>query len=313
MACRIVVVGLLLLVSSVATSKGSNEYRLGAEDVVSVAVWERPDLSRTVTVRAGGQITFPPLGDIQAAGETASSLARKLERRLDEFLRRPTQVTVEVIEFNSQRITVSGAVAAPGRLSYEKIPGIVEILGAAGGLGPEADLSRVQVFRTRGVQKTTVTVNLAAALASGDLSGLPELQAQDVVFVPAVAGEVGQATSGVYVSGEVAQPGVYGVGTGFDLLKVLSLAGGTLPTADLGAVQIVSQDLNGGSFVVEVDLERYLDHGVADFVVRPGDAVRVPSYHKSVAGVAWLVTLQVLGASRDILNLFLISDVLNER
>jgi polysaccharide export outer membrane protein len=301
-------VWIVLLAASV--SLAADEYRLGPGDVLSVAVWERPELTRNVTVRMGGQITFPPLGEIRAAGETAGSLARTLEDRLNEFLRRPTQVTVEIVEFRSQRVTVSGAVASPGRLSFEQIPGMVEILGAAGGLGPEADLSAVQIFRTREHQQTTITVDLTRAMASGDLSGLPKLEASDVIFVPSAGGEVGQAANAVYVTGEVASPGAYGIGSGMELLKIIALAGGTSPLADMKRVQVVSQAQGGATYVAEVDLERYLEHGVSSFVVRPGDAVWVPSRERTAAGLAWNLTRDLLGVSRDILNLFLISDVL---
>jgi polysaccharide export outer membrane protein len=265
-----------------------------------------------VTVRAGGAITFPPIGDVPAAGETAVGLARLLEERLTEFLRRPTQVTVEISSFQSQRVTVSGAVAAPGRLGFEQIPGLLEVLGAAGGLGPTANLSRVQIFRVDGKQRTTITVDLSSAMATGDVSGLPGLRANDIVFVPATMADGGTQSDAAYIAGEVRQPGAYSVGSGLDLLKLLSLSGGPLQTADIRRVQIVSQDTAGKSFVAVVDLEQFLSSGEADFLVRPGDAVRVPSVESTTTRLAWTATREVLGASRDILNLFLIWDILKD-
>ena len=290
----------------------ADEYVLGAEDVLNISVWERSDLTRTVTVHVGGTITFPPLGQVPAAGKTAAELARHLEERLTEFLRRPTQVTIEVTAFLSQQVTVSGAVAAPGRFAFERIPGLIEVLGAAGGLGPQADLGRVQIFRSEGKQRTTVTVDLLRAMKTGDFEGLPELRANDVVFVPSTMTELGAGTDAAYVVGEVARPGAYSVGTGLDLLKLLSLSGGTPRTADISRVRIVTQDPAGKSLVAEVDLEEFLASGQTGFLVRPGDAVHVPSVESTIPRTAWIAAREFLAASRDVLNLLLIQDVIKD-
>jgi polysaccharide biosynthesis/export protein len=297
--------------ATVGSALAAEEYILNPEDVISISVWNRPDLSRTGAIRGGGEITFPPLGDVRAAGVSAASLGRTIEEQLTEILRTPTQVTVEVVAYNSRRVTVSGAVTSPGRFSFETIPSIVDVLGAAGGLGAGADLSRVQVFRREGERQSAQTVDLTSALQSGDFSALPALAPGDVVYVPTVAGPGGtESPNSVYISGDVARPGAYGIGSGLDLLKVVSLAGGTLPTADLGGVQIVGKDAAGKSFVVLVDLQRYLDRGDANFVVQPGDAVRVPSRTHAKLGMGWVAAREALGLSRDVLNLFLIKDVL---
>jgi protein involved in polysaccharide export with SLBB domain len=139
-------------------------------------------------------------------------------------------------------------------------------------------------------------------MARGDLPTLR--RRQRCGFRPERRGGAGPA----YVLGHVARPGAVPVGSGLDLAKVLSLAGGTLPTARLTKVQVIGSQPGGEPFVAEVDLERLFDTGNANFLVRPGDTVRVPSRKTTLAG-AWGVTRDVLGVSRDVLNLILISDV----
>jgi polysaccharide biosynthesis/export protein len=307
----IVAAWIAVVLAGVGSALSAEEYILNADDVISISVWNRPDLSRTGAIRTGGEITIPPLGDVQAAGKTATSLARELETELTDILRTPTQVTVEVVTFNSRRVTVSGAVTSPGRYSFETIPGIIDVLGAAGGLGAGADLSRVQVFRKSGEQQGVQTVDLASALQAGDFSTLPSLSPGDVIYVPSVTGlGVGESATSVYVTGDVAKPGPYGIGTGLDLIKVLSVAGGNLPTADLSGIQVVGKDAAGRSYVVLVDLQRYLERGEGNFVVQGGDAVRVPTRPRSKAGAAWIVTRELLSISEDLLNLWVLHDAL---
>ena len=62
-ARRATALSLAFLAFSWSASQAQEEYTLGPEDVISVTVWESPELSRTVVVRADGTITLPPLGD----------------------------------------------------------------------------------------------------------------------------------------------------------------------------------------------------------------------------------------------------------
>ena len=46
------------------------DYHIGPEDVLDIAVWNNPAMSRTTPVRPDGMISLPLLNDIQAAGLT---------------------------------------------------------------------------------------------------------------------------------------------------------------------------------------------------------------------------------------------------
>jgi polysaccharide biosynthesis/export protein len=289
-------------------AQGADEYRIGTGDVLNVSVWERPDLTRSVAVRQSGNITFPPLGDVLTVGKTGAELARLLEEKLNEFMRSPAQVTVEVSSFNSQYITVSGAVTTSGRYSYEHLPGVVDVLGATGALGPNGDLSNVQIFRTENGKSNNIRVDVSAALKNGTFDALPALQPGDVIYVPAIAGNVGSDANVAYISGVVSRPGAYSVGAGLDLIKVLALAGGPVPGADMENVKIMGHE-GAGTFIATVDLRRYLDRGVSGFTVRPGDSILISQIHGSGLKGAWGITQQALVVSRDLLNLALIRDV----
>jgi Polysaccharide biosynthesis/export protein len=73
-----------LLVGGLALGAVAQEqqYRIGVKDVLKVTVWGHKDLSKSVTVAAGGTIPFPLVGDVPAAGLTPA----QLEGRLEELL-----------------------------------------------------------------------------------------------------------------------------------------------------------------------------------------------------------------------------------
>jgi protein involved in polysaccharide export with SLBB domain len=56
-----------------AAPEARGEYRIGPEDILDVAVWNNPSLSRTTPVRPDGKISLPLLNDVEAAGLTPAS------------------------------------------------------------------------------------------------------------------------------------------------------------------------------------------------------------------------------------------------
>jgi polysaccharide export outer membrane protein len=293
------------------------DYVIGVDDVLNVSVWQRQDLNRTVVVRSNGKITFPPVGDVQAAGLTTSALAQSIEDELYSYMRESPQVTVAVAAFNSQKVFVTGQVAQPGRYAFERIPGLVEVLAAAGGVLPGAQLSEIRVIRGTGTKPETMVADLSKYYETGETGDLPPVQPGDMIYVPGsfvgAGGQAGGQVAGgggnvAYVFGQVARPGAYALGSQADIVEVLSLAGGTGPLADLRHVQVVANEA-GGRVVAEIDLESYLAQGSgAGFPVRPGDTINVPLKSPNAGAKAWAATTQAFALSRDLLNVVFIAD-----
>ncbi len=306
----------LLLAGLAGSARADEEYVLGPDDVLGVSVWENPQLSRTVVVRVNGTISFPPLGDVMAAGKTTTTLARDLEREIYNNLRRTAQVTISVVAFNSQKVFLAGEVASPGRYSFEKIPEIMDLLAQAGGLGPTADLSGVRIVRRDGDAQRTIPVDISRAVETGDLRGLPGLQRDDLIIVPGGAGAVGGGVGGglgagsAYVMGAVGASGPIGVSSNMTLFQALAVAGGLSPVANWNEIEVLAADQSGGTFLMRVDLERELQSGRGGPEIRPGDSIHVPIRDPNVAQVALTALRGTLDASRDLLNLILIRDVL---
>ena len=58
---------------------------IGADDVVSVNVWNEPEISGTVSVRSDGKISLPLVGDIQASGLTPLQVQLAIEKKLESY------------------------------------------------------------------------------------------------------------------------------------------------------------------------------------------------------------------------------------
>jgi len=140
-------------------------------------VLQAPDLSKTVEVAGNGTIDLPLLGETPAAGKTAQELQRDLNSKLGaRYLQNP-QVTVVIKEFNSARVTVSGAVKSPGVFPY-KGETLMQYVSMAGGLAADSN-SMIVVLRQYNGKRTAAKFNLADIQAGR--ANDPTMQSGDVI------------------------------------------------------------------------------------------------------------------------------------
>jgi polysaccharide export outer membrane protein len=139
--------------ASTASIPSSDAYKIGSSDVLDISVFKVPELSKTVQVADGGTINLPLVGEIPAAGRTAQEVERDLTARLGaKYLQNP-QVTVYVKEYNSQRVTISGAVNKPGVYPIKSKTSLLQIIAMAEGFNQGSD-STVLVLREGGGKRS---------------------------------------------------------------------------------------------------------------------------------------------------------------
>ncbi len=125
------------------------EYIIGPEDVLDVAVWNNTAVSRTVPVRPDGKISLPLLNDVQAAGLTPTQLKQAISGALAPYIASP-EVSLIVSEVNSFKVTVMGEVKTPGRYELRSAATVLDLLALAGGFTDFAARSRITILRREG-------------------------------------------------------------------------------------------------------------------------------------------------------------------
>src|SRR5690606_23131700 len=114
------------------------DYPLGPGDVIRIQVFQSPDLEVEARVSETGTISFPLLGAVRVGGLSPLEAEQLIARRLREgnFLQNP-QVTLNVLQFRSQQVSVLGSVNKPGRYPLETTNmRLSEVLALAGGISP---------------------------------------------------------------------------------------------------------------------------------------------------------------------------------
>lgn len=159
----------------------SRPYLVGPFDKLNIDVFGVEDLRREVQIDASGRLSFPLIGEVEAAGLTPSELGDLIERELQgRFVRNP-QVTVNLAETVSQVITVEGSVEEPGLYPVVGRMTLLRAVATAGGLAEFANTDNVIVFRSVNGDEYAALYNLKA-IRQGNY-GDPEIYANDVIVV----------------------------------------------------------------------------------------------------------------------------------
>lgn len=271
-------------------------YRIGRSDVLSIIVWDHPELvipNLTYTigdtagllpsgpglttqaipgfvVGDGGEIQFPYVGLIRAAGMTATQLREALTRALGPYLKTP-QLTVSVVAYRSQRIFVEGEVAQPGIKPITNVPmslaeALSEANGVPAGLG---DTSRIELLR----DGKRYRLDLPRLAAEGVDPTQIILRDHDVLRV------LPQSYNEVFVTGEVGKPTTLQMHDGqLSLNEALASAAGVNPTsAEPAAIYVVrATDDPARPQVYRLDSSSPIGLALGEhFELRPKDVVYV--------------------------------------
>jgi polysaccharide export outer membrane protein len=161
----------------------TDEYRIGREDVVEVAVWRDNDMTRVVPVRPDGKISLPLLGEVNAAGKTGPELAEEIQKRLIPYVENP-RVSVIVREINAQRFFVLGEVQKPGSFPLRGDTTVLQALAQAGGLAQFADPDGIVLVRRDADGSEHRYGVKYSQLVDGDRGNPLYLSSGDTLYVP---------------------------------------------------------------------------------------------------------------------------------
>lgn len=159
------------------------EYTVGEGDVLYISVWQNDDMNQELIVRPDGKISFPLIGDVQAAGRTITAIDDDLTQRLREFIKFP-EISISIRKLGGCKVIVLGQVGRSGVYAVSGNKTILEAIALAGGFTSDAVGNSVILVRG-GLQKPqALRLNLKKALRGLDLSDNVPLQPEDIVFVP---------------------------------------------------------------------------------------------------------------------------------
>jgi polysaccharide export outer membrane protein len=123
-------------------------YALQAGDVLSISVFDEPELSQDeVAIDAAGNLSLPLIGDVRASGSSATQLARIIEQAYGaNYLRNP-RVAVAIKKARDMTVAVEGQVNLPGIYPWREGDTLLTALAQARSPTDVAKLDQILVFR----------------------------------------------------------------------------------------------------------------------------------------------------------------------
>lgn len=252
-------------------------YRVGAQDVLRITVWNHPELNNPTgtlnaysgrAVNEDGTFFYPYAGNVLAAGKTVQTIREELTKKLSRVLVEP-QVDVAILSYRSQRAFVLGQVDKPGVVPITDVPlTITDLITQAGGLKPEADLQAATLMRG-GVSRS---IDLYSLYYEGNVSQNLSVQSGDILTVPE------NRYNKVFVLGEVAKPQSIVMPRGrITLAEALSDSGGFNPlSANAGQMYVIRAGENNRPQIWHLDAASPDALILADgFDLKPRDIVYV--------------------------------------
>ena len=239
-------------------------------NMLNITVLGYPELSKTVQVREDGTTEYPLLYNIPVDGMTVGELREMLLPILTRFVERPS-VFINLSEYLQFQVTVQGQVFQPGPHIVQGPIDLQGVLAEAGGPTTSADLSRIAILRREGEKRREIPVDLYLFLRDRDRAPLPQVQSDDIIYVPTLL-----SASTVRVMGAVVDPGSYLAVKGENIADMIYMAGG--PTERGNMNQIVHITNRDGSYHTEVvKLRHLIDSGRNDLIpaAQAGDVLFV--------------------------------------
>tara|TARA_R100001129_G_scaffold34237_4_gene23157 strand:- start:836 stop:1549 length:714 start_codon:yes stop_codon:yes gene_type:complete len=150
-------------------------------ETLEITVRQDESLNGTYVVNTDGEIDFPYVGRIQAAGLLPGELARRIEAALDPAYVIDPDVKVRSTLDRQPSISIGGQVATPGNVSVIAAPTLMRAINLAGGVTEYAALDDVLVFRQVGNERYIGVYNIGA-IQRGNYAD-PTLYPDDIVMV----------------------------------------------------------------------------------------------------------------------------------
>ncbi len=118
----------------------SKDYTLEPGDVVSVKVFQEPDLDRELRVSQEGDLYLPLIGRVEARGRSVAEVERVVREAYDrDYLVNP-QINILVVKYQVSTVNVLGAVNSPQAVEYppEQQLTLIDAVSRAGGFACRA-------------------------------------------------------------------------------------------------------------------------------------------------------------------------------
>lgn len=256
---------------TLSSTSGVNESSsnvLEPGDLITVNVFNTPELSGPLRVDPSGKLTLPVGGQIHVSGLSAAEASRAIERLLrDGQILLDPHVNILVTQFATQGVTILGEVRSPGIYPVRGSATLYDALSMAG--GPSATEGAEITIAHRGEGEHPLVLQIKSSDYSPKQQITPILPGDTVVVSRAPV---------IYVVGDVKSPGLFPMpyGKPLSVLNLLALTQGFNSTAATKKASIVRVTSGTTAETIPLDLDKIMKNEAPNVELEASDVLVIP-------------------------------------
>ncbi|HQT26034.1 MAG TPA: polysaccharide export protein EpsE [Burkholderiales bacterium] len=216
---RIFLLICLMTCGASARAGESNDYRLGAGDIIHITVFPNPDLTTDVRVSESGFISYPMIGKVKVGNLTLDAAEQKIAHLLESggFVHDP-QVNIVPTKIIGNQVSVLGHVSKPGLYPLDTFDmKVSNILAEAGGIA-ENGADVIILVGKRDGKPFRKEIDIPEMFMNRKIGDDVLVRGGDAIYV--------HRAPMFYIYGEVQRPGIYRVERNMNVMRALAEAGG---------------------------------------------------------------------------------------
>ena len=267
-------------ISAVGDLPLPNEYKISLNDQFTIILSGTKEAIFDLNVNLDGSILFPKLGPISVVGETFQEVKTKLKNFIEQSYI-GVQIDISLKNLSAKKITIVGAVKAPGTYLVNPFSTISSALGYSGGISEIGTLRNIRLIRTNG---ETYFFDLYKLLISGNRSDDITIESGDVIIID-------PAQQFINITGQVKRPAIYETREGETLDDLIKFALGFTQIANKSSVNLRILDIQSSSIrninqsnlesdlldVLSVNVNPYVNKNIANVSV--SGAIKEPGFY----------------------------------
>ena len=257
-----------------------NDYKISLMDQFTIILSGSKEMIFDLDVNLDGTILFPELGSISVVGKTLRDVKDMLDNLIEQSYI-GAQIDVSLKNLAAKKITIVGAVNAPGSYLVNPFSTISSALAYSGGISEIGTLRKIKLVRTSG---EIYFFDLYKLLIDGDREDDITIEAGDVIVIDA-------ANQFVRLTGEIKRPAIYEVVEGENISDLITYGLGfsnianksnidisVLDTANSVITSITLSNLSQKiSNILAVNINPFVNKSISS--VRVDGAVKEPGFY----------------------------------
>ncbi len=216
-----------------------------------------------------GRLSLPEVGPLMVAGKSLAEVQEAVQKTLRTQFR-DVSADVSLSRLRTIRVYVVGDVLRPGAYDVGSLSTPLNALFAAGGPTGRGSLRILKHYRGN---QLVQDVDVYDLLLHGVKGNIQRLENGDTVLAPPLGGEI-------TIEGMVRRPAIYELKDEKSLADVFALAGGLLPTATLGHVEVQRVVAHQKQTMLSLDIPQedtaeQVTKELDSFSIQDGDKIRI--------------------------------------